>query len=274
VSVRSAGKVVLVTGATAGIGRATAAALARQGAHVLVHGRDQRKAERAVEALRRETGSGALEPVAADLERLDAVRELAQALQSRQPRLEVLLNNAGVFMQRRTLTADGLETTFAVNHLAPFLLTLLLLDTLQACPHARIVNVSSDTHRSARVDFDNLQGERRYDGYAAYALSKLGNVLFTLALARRLKAGASQVTVNALHPGVINTNLLRAGWGSGGASAEAGAATPVFLALDDAAAGKTSLYFVDERPTPPAPQALDEGLQERFWEVSAKLAGL
>jgi NAD(P)-dependent dehydrogenase (short-subunit alcohol dehydrogenase family) len=273
-SAAKAGKLVLVTGATSGIGRATAAALARRGALVLIHGRDAAKAGRTVDALRRETGSSALEPVAGDFSRLDEVRALAAALRARQPGLDVLVNNAGVYMQECTLTPDGLETTFAVNHLAPFLLTLLLLETLNARPQARIVNVSSNTHRSARVDFDNLQGERRYDGYAAYALSKLGNVLFTLALARRLQAEASTTTANALHPGVINTNLLRAGWGSGGARAEVGAATPVHLALDESVAGKTGLYFVDQRPTPPAPPALDEQLQERFWEVSATLVGV
>jgi NAD(P)-dependent dehydrogenase (short-subunit alcohol dehydrogenase family) len=239
-----------------------------------VHGRDEGKAKRAVDELRRDTDAGTLEPIAADLGRLEAVRALAETLRARQPGLDVLVNNAGVFMQQRVLTADGLETTFAVNHLAPFLLSQLLLESLKARPQPRIVNVSSNTHRSARVDFDNLQGERHYDGYAAYALSKLGNVLFTLALARRLAQEGSPVAVNALHPGVIHTNLLRAGWGSGGAKAEAGAATPAYLALDEAVAGKSGLYFVDKRPSPPAPQALDEGLQERFWEASARLVGM
>jgi NAD(P)-dependent dehydrogenase (short-subunit alcohol dehydrogenase family) len=271
--VSTAGKRMLVTGATAGIGRATAAALARTGAHVLVHGRDQARAERAAAELRRETGAEAISPVACDLSRLAAVRAFAADLQASQPRLDVLVNNAGVFLRKRTLTPEGLETTFAVNHLAPFLLTLLLLDWLPRDPPARIVNVSSNTHRSARVDFGDLQGERTYDGYAAYALSKLGNVLFTFALARRLKAAGSPVSVNALHPGVVSTNLLRAGWGGGGVSPQAGAETSVFLATE-ALAGTTGQYFVDKRPAPAASQALDEALQEQFWEVSARLAGV
>jgi NAD(P)-dependent dehydrogenase (short-subunit alcohol dehydrogenase family) len=269
VSVR--GKIVVVTGATAGIGRATAAELAGRGARVFVHGRSWERARGAVDELRRETGTAALEPVAGDLGHLNAVRALAAELNARLPRLDVLINNAGVFMRERVLTDDGLETTFAVNHLAPFWLTLLLLDRLRASAPARIVNVSSTTHHSAQVEFGNLQGERHYDGYSAYALSKLGNVLFTNALARRLAWEGAGVTANALHPGVVRTNLLRAGWGGGGTNPEAGARTPVYLAADPAVASTTGLYFVDQRPTPASALARDEALQEQFWEVSEQL---
>lgn len=266
----ASGKVVLVTGATGGIGWATAAALARQGAHVIVHGRTAAKAKSAADELRRATG-GTLDPIAADLSTVAAVKALAQDVLARYPRLDVLLSNAGVFMTKRTLTPDGYETTWAVNHLAPFVLTNALLDRLRASAPSRIVIVSSNTHRSAQLDFDNLQGERHYDGYSAYGRSKLCNVLHALALARRL--AGSGVTVNALHPGVIHTNLLKAGWGSGGGPLDEGAETPTYLALDEAVQGVTGQYFVDMRPTPAARLAHDQALQERLWTVSEAAQG-
>ncbi len=263
------GKVILVTGATGGIGWATAAALARHGAHVIVHGRSAAKAEAAAKDLRRKT-DGTLDSLAADLSTAAAVAGLARQVLERYPRLDVLINNAGVFMNTRTLTADGLEATWAVNHLAYFVLTNALLDRLKASAPSRIVIVSSNVHRGAPVDFDNLQGERQYDGYSAYGRSKVCNVLYAYALARRL-AGSS-VTVNALHPGVIRTNLLKTGWGGGGDSLERGAETPVYLAADDSVAGVTGQYFVDKRPTPSAKLTYDEALQERLWAVSEQAA--
>jgi NAD(P)-dependent dehydrogenase (short-subunit alcohol dehydrogenase family) len=267
-----AGKVVLVTGATAGIGMATATELTRRGARVLVHGRSRAKARAAVEALQGEGGSNELIPVHGDLASFAETRALAEQVLSASDRLDVLINNAGVFMPERTLTGDGLETTFQVNHLAYFVLTHLLLDRLRASAPARIIIVSSNTHRGADLDFDNLQGERRYDGYSAYARSKLGNVLFTNALARRLDKNA--VTANALHPGVIRTNLLRAGWGGGGGSLAVGARTSVYLADSDDVAGVTGKYFDSSREAPSSARSLDHALQERLWQVSETLTGL
>jgi retinol dehydrogenase 14 len=259
------GKRILVTGATGGIGYATAAELARQGAHVIVHGRTEAKAEAAANALRRDTG-GTLDSLAADLSTVGAATALAQQVLARYNHLDVLVSNAGVFMQTRTLTADGLETTWAVNHLAPFVLANSLLPLLVASAPSRIVIVSSDAHFGAKVDFDNLQGERRYDGHRAYAQSKLCNVLHAYALARRL-AGQG-VTVNALHPGVIATALLKAGWGGGGASLAKGAQTPVYVAVDDAVAQVTGEYFENRRATASAKSTYDAALQERLWAVS------
>jgi NAD(P)-dependent dehydrogenase (short-subunit alcohol dehydrogenase family) len=267
-----AGKVILVTGATAGIGLATAAELARRGARVLVHGRSAAKAQAAVNLLQRENGAGDFIPVQGDLASFVDTRALAEQVLAASNRLDVLINNAGVYMEERTLTGDGLETTFQVNHLAYFLLSILLLDRMKTSAPARIVVVSSNTHRGADLAFDNLQGERSYDGYAAYSRSKLCNVLFANALARRLDP--SQVTVNSLHPGVINTNLLRAGWGGGGGSLAAGARTSVYLADSDQVTTTTGCYFDNSRLAQSSQRSLDEALQERLWQVSASLTGL
>lgn len=265
-----AGQVVLVTGATSGIGLATAAELARRGARVLVHGRTPAKTKAALNALQRDTGSRDFVPISGDLSSLSQTYDVANQVLAADRRLDVLINNAGVFMQRRVVTADGMETTFQVNHIGYFLLTQLLLDRLRESAPSRVVVVSSNTHRSADLAWDNLQGERAYDGFSAYARSKLCNVLFTLALARRI--AGSGVTANALHPGVINTNLMRAGWGGGGGSLAAGARTSVYLADSQAVAETSGQYFVDERLAQPSPRSLDEGLQARLWEVSETLA--
>jgi NAD(P)-dependent dehydrogenase (short-subunit alcohol dehydrogenase family) len=227
----AAAPTVLVTGATDGIGRATALALAARGATVLVHGRDPARAAAVAREANAVPGApGDAESVVGDLASLAAVRALAAAVRARGAPLDVLVNNAGVAFRdaERRLSADGFELTFAVNHLAHFLLTRELLDLLAEAAArrggARVVTVSSELHARGRIDFDDLQGERRYGGTAAYAHSKLANVLFARALARR--TAARGVTSNALHPGVIKTKLLREGFGSqGGAAVERGAAT-------------------------------------------------
>jgi len=260
--------VMLVTGATDGIGRATAEALATRGAHVLVHGRRVDRVERVVNDLRaRHPGSAS--GVVADLASLDAVRHLASEIRQQVARLDVLIHNAGVFMSRRVMTIDGYETTFAVNHLAPFLLTRELLPLLLASAPARIVTVASVAHEQARLDLNDLQGRRHFDGYEAYARSKLCNVLFTRALARRL-AGRG-VTANAVHPGVVTTKLLREGFGSTGIPVEDGAAGSVRLATDPALADVTGRYFSKLRETEPSEVARDDVLAERLWDVSEQL---
>lgn len=261
--------IILVTGATDGIGRQTALELLRRGARVLVHGRSRARAEEACAALLREAGTKAAEPFAADLGSLAEVRELAAAVAAAHPAIDVLVNNAGVFMNERLLSADGFEMTLAVNHLAPFLLTHLLLPALQAGPQGRVVNLSSVAHSRGHIDLTDLNRERGFSGYGAYAASKLANVLFTFELARRLSDTA--VTVNAVHPGVVGTKLLRTGFGMGGVGLAEGAATSVRVATDPLLSRVTGRYFADGREAPAAAQAQDRELQRRFYEKSALL---
>lgn len=266
-------KIVLVTGSTDGIGKETARQLAALGATVIVHGRDAERCRRARDEIRAATDNLSVEGVAADLASQRQIRRLAADITARYDRLDVLINNAGVIVDRRETTEDGIEMTFAVNHLAPFLLTHLLLDTLKRSAPARIVNVSSTVHYDAPLDFNNLQGERRYNGITAYRVSKLGNVLFTVELAERLKG--SGVTVNCLHPGVVATKLLATGWGwSNGLSAVQGAALTVYLASSPAVAQVSGEYFESPSPGGASPKARDVELRRRFWDLSARLTGL
>ena len=264
-------KTILVTGSTDGIGRATALALAERGCAVIVHGRNEARAGAAAQAIAAATGNRQVTPVAADFASLADVRALAERVQSICPRLDVLINNAGIAVRRRGTSADGYESTFAVNHLAPFLLTNLLRERLRASAPARIVNVSSGVHGSGHIDFDDLQMERGFDGWQAYCNSKLANALFTRELARRLNA--REVSANFLHPGVIDTKLLHVNFG-GGSPVASGARTPVHLALAPELAGVTGAYFVNQRQTRASPSAGDHRLATALWDVSAALTGL
>jgi NAD(P)-dependent dehydrogenase (short-subunit alcohol dehydrogenase family) len=261
----------LVTGATDGIGLETAAELSAQKIRVLVHGRTEAKAKKACAQVLSRVPGAELVPVFGDLASLAEVRALADQVKAVAPRLDVLLNNAGVYVTDRELSKDGFELTVAVNHLAPFLLTHLLLDLVKAAPRGRVVNVSSIAHGSGRVRLDDLFFERHYDGYSAYASSKLMNVYFTHELARRL--GPGPVTVNALHPGVINTKLLRLGFGMGGASLATGARTSVYCATAPELAGVTGRYFNDAREAKVAPHASDAKLERALYERSCELTG-
>jgi NAD(P)-dependent dehydrogenase (short-subunit alcohol dehydrogenase family) len=265
-------RIILVTGATDGIGRQTALVLARRGAHVHVHGRSREKAEAVRDVLRREAKSDRVDAVWGDLASLAEVRALAQQVAERVPRLDVLLNNAGVYLKDRAVSRDGFEMTFAVNHLAHFLLTHLLLPQLRASLEPRIVNVSSIAHTRGSIDWSDLQLTRRYDAYGAYAASKLMNVLFTVDLARRL--ASPFVAVNALHPGVISTKLLREGFGMSGGSLESGAATSVRVATDPALARTTGRYFSDQREVPTSRAAQDRAAQRRLYDLSVDLTGV
>lgn len=276
-----AGRTVLVTGGTAGIGRATAAGLAAMGARVAITGRDRARAERTAEQI----GAAADRPVdvfAADLSSQAEVRRLAHEVLDAYPRLDVLVNNVGGYWNTRRVTADGLEHTFALNHLAPFLLTSLLLDRL-AQSEGRVVTVASDAHKQGRIDFDDLQAERSYSGSRAYSQSKLANVLFTYELARRLGAGG--VTANAVHPGVVRTSF--GAEDPGGAqrllvpllrpflkSPRSGATTSIHAASAPALAGRTGLYLAASRARRSSAQSYDTTAAVRLWRVSADLTGL
>ena len=261
-------KVALVTGATDGIGRETARQLLSLRWTVLMHGRSEAKATRNAEELSRDT-NGDASPVWGDLSRMREVVTLADQVRSRAPVLDVLINNAGVYENRRRLSEDGFEMTMAVNYFAPYLLTRLVGPSVSAARAGRVINVSSVAHQSGKLDMDDLGFTRGYDGYEAYAASKLANILFTRALAARVKD--SGVTVNALHPGVIDTKLLHAGFDIRGAPVEEGAGTSVYLATSAEVSGLSGRYFVDSREATPSRSARDDRLAERLWEVSERL---
>jgi NAD(P)-dependent dehydrogenase (short-subunit alcohol dehydrogenase family) len=264
-------KTVLITGATDGIGRETARQLAAMDARVIVHGRSADKAARVKDAIITNTGNDKIETAIADLSVMANVRALADEITSRFDHLDVLINNAGVYLTEYVQTPDGFESTFAVNHLAPFLLTHLLLPLLKTAAPARVITVSSVAHGSARVDLDNLNAEKRFHGWGAYCLSKLGNLLFTFKLARRLEG--SGVTANALHPGTVNTKMLEK-LGMRGKPVGEGAATSVFLASSPDVAGVTGKYFSQQRIAKPSEAALDRELQQTFWNRSAEMVNL
>ena len=276
------GKVVVITGATSGIGVEAARGLAGMGAQLVIVARDLDRGNRTSEDIRGSTGNPNVDVERCDLASQREIRRLASRLREKHPRIDVLINNAGLTMADRRLTEDGIETTLAVNHLAPFLLTNLLADPLRAGAPARVVTVASDAHRGTSLDFDDLSAERGYSGWTAYCRSKLANILFNLELASRLRG--TGVTANCLHPGVVATGL-----GRGGPllirvfqsvarplllSPERGADTVVFLAsspeVEDASGG----YYVKRRPVEPSAEARDPAAAERLWRISEELTGL
>ena len=281
-------KIFLVTGATDGIGRAAARALAQDGGRVLVHGRNRAKTEQTVAQIKETSGNQAVSALLADFESLAAVQAMAAAFRERYRRLDGLINNAGTMFISRQVTADGFERTFQVNHLAPFLLTNLLLEVLQRTAteegEARIVNVSSDAHEGRRLDFDDLQNRQEYRGMDVYGQSKLANLYFTYELARRL-AGTG-VTANALHPGFVATNLGANNIPLVGGliksmvnlftprDAEKGAETAVYLATSPAVRGVTGRYFVDCEPVSSSAASHDEAAARHLWMRSAEMVGL
>lgn len=263
------GKTVLVTGATDGIGLVTAQVLAEKGAHVLVHGRSKEKGIEAVTQISRATCTGTADLYLADFASFSEIQRMADDIKRENTALHVLVNNAGNFYKERKMTDDGIEMSFAVNHLAPFLLTILLLDLIKASAPARIINVSSSAHKMIKaVDFDNLKGEKEYDPFEAYALSKLGNVLFSEMLSRQLIG--SGVTVNSLHPGVINTKLQKKSYDLDGISVEEGAQTTIMLANSMEVSDISGEYFRNSQASRTSEIARDEALQERFWQISER----
>src|SRR6059036_245482 len=278
-SVSIENRVFLVTGANSGIGKATALGLARLGGTVVMACRDATRGEAARQEIIRASGKPRVFLEIVDLASEASTRSLAEAFPRKYPRLDVLINNAGVYTSHREITTDGLERQFEVNYLSGFLLTHLLLDLLKKSAPSRIVNVSSSSHGPSAIHFDDLQGERRYRGYRAYGQSKLAQVLFTRELGRRLEG--TGVTVNACHPGVIRTNL-----GMGGSSVvvrfvrmffkgpERGAETPIYLAVSPDVEGVTGKYFANRRIREPSRAARDPDVARRLFDVSAELAHL
>lgn len=276
------GKVCLITGATSGIGLVAARELARQGARLVLVGRDPNRCAAAVTQIQTQTGNREVEALLADLSSQEQIRGLARQFHARHSRLDVLVNNAGGIWMKRQLTVDGLEMTFAVNHLAYFMLTQLLLDTLKSSAPARIVNVSSDAHRRGTIDFDDLMGERHYGGWRAYCQSKLANLLFTYELARRLPG--TGVTANALHPGWVATGfgsnngwkgkLLQLAARCFAIGPEKGARTIIYLASSPDVAASHGRYFVRKQPVASSPESLDEAAAKRLWQVSLEMTRL
>lgn len=279
------GKTCLVTGSTSGIGKEIARGLSQMGAAVVLVGRSEEKCKLAINDIKsRIRDEDKISYLVADLSSQASIRQLARQYADGHSRLDVLVNNAGVFHASRITTIDGIEYTFAVNHLAPFLLTNLLLDLIKASAPSRIITTSSVAHRGARiVDFDDIQFEKRsYSGIKAYSQSKLANILFTRELAERL--GGTGVTANCFHPGGVRTNLAqgnnpwyyRLAWSAAGlffVSPEKGADTAIYLASSSDVEGVTGKYFVKRKPVKPSDDAESKEAAVRLWEISEKLTG-
>jgi len=264
-------KIVLITGATDGIGKRTAYELAHKNATVILHGRDKELLLKTQEEISHLANNNNISIVTANLSSIKQVRLAAEEIKTKFKQLDVLINNAGVYMKTRVLTEDGFETTFAVNHLAPFLITNLLLNLLKQSNSSRIINVSSIAHTRAQLVFENLNSAKHFDAYNTYAVSKLANVLFSYKLADQLKNNG--VTVNVLHPGVIDTKLLHAGFNIGGASVEEGAATSVYLASSNEVENVTGKYFEKMKEVPSSDDSYNKEYQKKMWNVSSQMVG-
>jgi len=275
------GQICLVTGANAGIGKQTARELAQMGATVVLVARNRERGE----AARAEIAASGhtVELLLADFASPASIRAMTEAFKARHDRLDVLVNNAGVYLMKREETADGLEMTFAVNHLGYFMTTLLLWDRLLAARSARVIVLASDAHRQAKLNFDDLQNRHKYAGFRAYAQSKLANVLFAYELDRR--RGDAPITINAVHPGFVASNFGRNNGGVAGLfmtrvvplfakTVVEGAATSVYLASSPEVAGISGQYFTNGRAVKSAPQSYDRAAAERLWTISEELTGL
>ena len=276
------GKVALITGGTGGIGKAASTALAGLGAGVVVVGRNAEKGEAAAAEIRDMSGNGDVLLLLADLSVQAEVRRLADEFRERHDRLDVLVNNAGLVLSERNETPDGIEAQFAINHLAPYLLTNLLSDLLKKSAPSRVITVSSEAQRWGKMDFDDLQSKKRYRGFPVYGMTKLANVMFTFELAERLRG--TGVTANCMHPGAVNTAFGQNNRGPAAIafrlfkpfmrSPEQGADTLVYLAASPAVEGMTGKYVSDRKVTGASPLAYDETARKRLWEESGRLTGL
>ncbi|MGE0129633.1 MAG: SDR family oxidoreductase [Blastocatellales bacterium] len=272
-------KICLVTGANSGIGKVTAKALAAGGATVIMVCRNREKGEAARAEIVNETRNENVDLMIADFSELNQIRRLAAEVKSKYPRLSALVNNAGAYNSGRTLTADGYETTFAVNHLGYFMLTVELLGLLKSSAPARVVNVASEAHRGSRINFDDLNLENGYSGWRAYGQSKLANIIFTYELARRLEG--TGVTANCMHPGTVRTNIFSNVKGALGLvvrpltmfmrTPEKGADTIIWLASSPEVEGVTGKYFVDRKEKESNPQSHEREVAARLWEISERM---
>jgi NAD(P)-dependent dehydrogenase (short-subunit alcohol dehydrogenase family) len=273
-------KVCIITGATSGIGKATAEALAEEGARVVLIARNLEKGKMVVNEIQEKTKNQNLDLLIADLSSQSAIRQVAAEFLAKYEHLHILINNAGIATRKRMLSPHGIEMTFAVNHLAYFLLTNLLLDRIKASAPARIINVSSEAHRNVGpLDFDNLQGEKKYGAFRAYSITKLCNVLFTFELAHRLEG--TRVTANALHPGYLYTSIFREASALArflvkltAGRAEKGARAILHLAASPELEGITGKYFKGMKEVPSSPVSYDRAAAERLWQISSKLTGI
>jgi retinol dehydrogenase-14 len=262
-------KTILVTGATDGIGKQTALELSHMGARVIIHGRNPQRVQDTIEEILKSSGNDKLEYLVADFSSLQQVKAMADEIRSNFEHLDVLVNNAGTIPMQRLLTEDGFEFNFQVNHLAPFLLTNLLLELLKKSAPARIIFVSSDAHAMCELDFNNLQAEKNFDWLNAYGLSKLGNMYLTYELAERLQG--TGVVVNCLHPGDVDTKMQRATTTVKGITTILGAATSVYLSSSPEIENINGKYFVDMKATPSCELSYDIEKRKKFWNISEEL---
>ena len=276
------GKAVLITGSTSGIGKATAVALAAMGANVVVVGRNPERGAAAVEEIKAQSHSRSVELMLADLSVQAEVRGLAEEFLGSYDRLDVLANNAGLVQSNRTETPDGIETTLAINHLAPFLLTNLLIERLEHSSPSRVITVSSEAQRWGSMDFEDMQSRRKYRGFPVYGMTKLANIMFTFKLAERL--GGTGVSANCLHPGSVGTNFGQNNRGPMGLffktfkpfmrSPEQGADTLIWLSFSPEVEGVSGKYFSDRKEIEAKKVAYDPAARRRLWEISEDLTGL
>jgi len=280
--VNMADKICLVTGGNSGIGKSVALGLAKMGATVVVVSRNREKGQTAVTDIIAKSANKNVELIQADMSSQNSIHKMVDEFKARHEKLHLLINNAGVYLTRRSETEDGLESTFAINHLGPFLLTSLLLDILKASAPSRIVNVTSDAHKGAKIDFDDLQGERRFSGWQAYGQSKLAMILFTRELAKKLEN--TGVTVNSAHPGVVRTNFAK---NNGGVvslgfrflglffiSPESAARRVLYVATSPDLEGVTGKYFTKMHEVRSSQESYDDDSAKRLWQVSGELAHL
>ena len=262
-------RIILITGATDGIGKATAIHLAGAAHEIIVHSRSEEKGKKTIDEIYKKTGNSALHFVAADFTKIADVAKMGEELKQNFENIDVLINNAGVFRVEKNILSNGLEETFMVNHLAHFYLTIELLTLLNKSPDARIINVSSMIH-ATDIDFDNLQGEKWYDGNDAYSRSKLCNILFTYKLASHLNNWGN-ISANAVHPGVINTKLLNAGWGPMGEDTKLAAERFAYLAVNEEVKGISGKYFMNNRQTRSTTISYDRTIQNKIWDISSEM---
>ena len=264
-------RTILITGSTDGMGKEVARLLLKKGEHVIIHGRNKQRAENIVMELKKDTGTDNIDYVWADFTKLDEIRDMSKQIHELIDHIDILINNAGVYQEEKQVTEEGFEYTFIINHLSHFLLTYLLLDLIKKGYHSRIVNVASQVQLNY-IDFDNLNAEKSYSSYQTYGLTKTCNIMFTYDLAERLKD--TGITVNCLHPGVINTKLLRVGYGPMGESVSVGAENEIWVATSPKLENITGKYFKNKIAQRSSEITYDKAARKRLWDMSEKFTQL